>query len=560
MRGRQTPADAVQAERAVDTARRAALGALADWPAAQPIPGITMNSGGRLLIIGETGLALGWADKLHDKLELTVLATENAAAIEAPARHRYSLLIGQAVRLSGHLGAFELEWQTAAGDAIPGKLVTESFDLVLDLSATPLLRMTELPDGYQAPGPDPLDQALAVIELLPLTGEFEKPQYVALRQNLCAHSRAKLSGCDKCIEVCASAAIVAQGDTVQVDPYLCQGCGTCASVCPSGALSYQYPRVADIGARMRAMLAAYREAGGADACLLFHSATAGRDLLARAETRAGGLPAPVLALETWSAEAVGLDLMLAAIALGAGRVAILGAGSHDLTPLRQQAQIAATILGGLGYGGEHVRVLEQSEPEALLGELRDWPTAQGVASAASFCPLGDKRGTLDLAIAHLHAQAPLPQQLVALPAGAPFGSVAASEACTLCMGCVGSCPASALVGGTEAPTLSFIEHNCVQCGLCLQSCPENALTLTPRLLFEGARRERLLRQAEIFRCTSCGKPMGARPLIEAMVSRLSGHSMFAGADALARLKMCGDCRVIDLVRNEDSIHASEMNP
>ena len=84
--------------------------------------------------------------------------------------------------------------------------------------------------------------------------------------------------------------------------------------------------------------------------------------------------------------------------------------------------------------------------------------------------------------------------------------------------------------------------------------------MTPRLLLEASRRERLLRQADIFRCTSCGKPMGARPLIEAMVSRLSGHSMFATSEAQARLKMCGDCRVIDLVKNEDSLQASEMGP
>jgi len=39
----------------------------------------------------------------------------------------------------------------------------ETFDLVLDLSSEPLLRTPDLPQGYAAPGADPLEQALAAI-------------------------------------------------------------------------------------------------------------------------------------------------------------------------------------------------------------------------------------------------------------------------------------------------------------------------------------------------------------------------------------------------------------
>jgi hypothetical protein len=40
-----------------------------------------------------------------------------------------------------------------------------------------------------------------------------------------------------------------------------------------------------------------------------------------------------------------------------------------------------------------------------------------------------------------------------------------------------------------------------------------------------------------------------------MLGRLSGHAMFQGA-ALERLKMCGDCRVIDIysATDEQRIH------
>jgi hypothetical protein len=52
--------------------------------------------------------------------------------------------------------------------------------------------------------------------------------------------------------------------------------------------------------------------------------------------------------------------------------------------------------------------------------------------------------------------------------------------------------------------------------------------------------------------------MGANA-IEAMVGKLAGHSMFQGA-ALERLKMCGDCRVIDIYSNSDEAKIANIPP
>jgi ferredoxin len=151
--------------------------------------------------------------------------------------------------------------------------------------------------------------------------------------------------------VCSAEAITSAGDTVRVDPYLCQGCGTCSTVCPSGALASQYPRVEDLGGRIKTLLATYREAGGTQPCLLFHSSEAGKSLIEGLARRGKGLPARVIPLETWSADAVGIDLLLGSVALGACQVAVLAAGTHDVAPLRAQARHAQTILAGLGYAG-----------------------------------------------------------------------------------------------------------------------------------------------------------------------------------------------------------------
>ncbi|KXB29541.1 hypothetical protein AT959_16490 [Dechloromonas denitrificans] len=529
----------------------AALAALNELPAPEPVPAVSMNADGRLLIVGEAEVALGWAERLAGQRQVCVLAVGDMPAVDLPEEANFTLEQGSEVKLAGHLGAFEVSWQ-AAGLAKRG-----SFDVVLDLSLQALLNRVELPPGYVAPGRDPLDQALAVIDLLAFDGEFEKPRYVAVNERVCAHSRSQKSGCSNCIEVCATEAIIGFGDSIKLDPYLCQGCGTCTTVCPTGALSYQYPRVADLGLAIKAQLKAYRAAGGSLPCLLFHSAEAGRKQLLAMKRAGQMLPANVIPLETWSADAVGLDLLLGAVALGACQVAVLGAGSHDLAPLQRQAKLGQAILNGLGYAGDYLRIID-AEEAGWLGALAAWAPADAVP-AAEFRLLADKRTTLEFVIDHLAKHAPVAAEAIALPAGAPFGMVAVSDACTLCMACTSACPASALKAAADAPRLSFIERNCVQCGLCANTCPEQAITLTPRLLLKDRRQERMLREAEVFCCTACGKPMGAAPTILSMISKLSGHSMFATPEAQARLSMCGDCRVIDLINNEKSTKAWEMS-
>ena len=45
--------------------------------------------------------------------------------------------------------------------------------------------------------------------------------------------------------------------------------------------------------------------------------------------------------------------------------------------------------------------------------------------------------------------------------------------------------------------------------------------------------------------------------IESMIGKLAGHSMFQGA-AAERLKMCGDCRVIDIHTNPAEVKITEL--
>ena len=122
--------------------------------------------------------------------------------------------------------------------------------------------------------------------------------------------------------------------------------------------------------------------------------------------------------------------------------------------------------------------------------------------------------------------------------------------CTLCLSCVGACPAAALADNQETPQLRFIERNCVQCGLCEVTCPEDAIRLVPRLnTADAAKKPVVLNEATPFNCVRCAKPFGTRQMIDNMTAKLSAHSMFAGGGALRRLQMCADCRVVDMMEN-----------
>jgi ferredoxin len=182
---------------------------------------------------------------------------------------------------------------------------------------------------------------------------------------------------------------------------------------------------------------------------------------------------------------------------------------------------------------------------------------------ATFTVQADKRATLDLAIEHLLLQAPSAPESIALPAaGSPLGGIVVNaDRCTMCLSCVSACPEAALADNPEKLQLRFIEKNCVQCGLCASTCPEDAITLQPRLWLadEGKARKqlRVLNEVEPYRCIRCSKPFGTLKAIELMVAKLSAHPMFQGAGA-DRLRMCSDCRVIDIHTNPNEVRITDV--
>jgi ferredoxin len=587
--------------------KMAALLAAAALPDAEPVPTVSYESNGHVLIVGPAARALPWARRLGAQLDVSVLLTSGSAQQMLEER-TVPTFSGSKISVQGWLGAFNVRWQqsnpidlevctrcNACVDVCPEGAIDLTyqidmskctshrdcvkacgaigainflreddpreggFDLVFDLSDAPLLTMHQPPQGYFAPGASEMAQAEAALALAQMVGEFEKPKFFAYKEKLCAHGRNGKVGCTACIDVCSAEAVSHNGNLIKVNPNLCVGCGACTTVCPSGALTYAYPRAPDTARRFKTLLSTYFQAGGKAPALLLHGNERGAELInqlgrmARAGGRLRGVPARVIPVGIHHAAATGLDLWLAAIAYGATNIAVLITDQEApqyADALEEQMRVAQTIVSGLGYQGVHFSLLRTATAAGLDVGLAALAPAQAPERRAGFNAVAEKRGTLDLALDHLLKQSLVRPEQIALPAGALYGAVNIDKnACTLCMSCVGACPESALMDNANAPQLRFVEKNCVQCGLCEKTCPENAISLTPRLLLtEAVRQPVVLNEAQPFHCVRCNAPFGTLQMIENMVSKLSLHGAFAGN--INRIKMCSDCRVVDMMENK----------
>lgn len=596
------------------TPKMAALLAAARLPDPEPVPEVEYHSEGHALLLGPAARVLPWAKRLQGQLDVSVLLTDTQGA-HLPAHHDWPTHSGSSVQVSGYLGAFRVSWQqsnpidldlctrcNACVKACPENAIgldyqvnlgactshqdcvaacgaigaidfarrdmerEAEFDLVFDLGDQPQIALHQPPQGYFAPGASETKAAEMAQAMTAMVGTFAKPKFFQYKESICAHSRNQKIGCNACIDVCSAQAVSHHGDHIKVNPNLCVGCGACTTVCPSGALTYAYPRAADQGARIRTMLSTYAKAGGKRPALLLHGEGDGAALIQELGRQAGagllrGLPARVIPLALHHVASAGIDVWLAAVAYGASNLMILATGEEApqyIDALRKQMGIAQAILTELGYAGEHFALLQAADAAALDSALRRCEAGQAPQEAAAFNIAPAKRTTLDFVFDHLLKHAPEPKQELALPAGAPFGTLAVNkDACTLCMACVGACPESALADNPSLPQLRFTETNCVQCGLCEKTCPENAISLAPRLLLAPeAKQPRVMNEAQPYHCIRCEKPFGTLQMVENMVAKLSSHGAFSAN--LDRLRMCGDCRVVDMMQPAKEVSIFEV--
>lgn len=547
---------------------------------AQPVPDfplVSLSSEGVILVYGRDERAVEIAELLKGRLDVTVMITR-PGEITPPRVTDFPVVKGTVRAAKGFLGAFELTIDdfAQAAPSSRGKFAwlatrdgaTSHCDIVLDLSGgAPLFAAHDLRDGYLRADPgDPAAVLRAAMKATELVGTFDKPRYVKFTEHLCAHSRSKIVGCTRCLDLCPTGAITPNGNHVAISAEICAGCGSCAAICPTGAAAYTLPPADALMRKVRVMLAAYREAGGTQPVLLLHDGMHGTEMIDLLARHGDGLPANVLPIAVNEITQIGVEAVAGAFAYGATAMRFLLRAKplHDSAALTRTIALAEPILQGLGFGGNRLATIETDDPDTLGAALRTIDAGPPVNTPASFQPVGAKRDVMKLALRELHRVAPASMDVIALPAGAPFGKIEVNVAgCTLCLSCVSACPTGAILDNPERPMLRFQEDACVQCGLCKATCPEKVISLVPQIDFTAATAAaRILKEEEPFHCISCGKPFGTKSAIERIAAKLEGkHWMFKGQpQRLDMLKMCEDCRAIAVTQDSIDPYGAPERP
>lgn len=518
---------------------------------------VSYQSQGRLLLVGPEDRIRRAASLLPAGVTPTLLVTEAVHDAEAAdlegifeATATLDALTLREPSLTGYLGQFQLTGLNGQGERIDLAALCFTpqaaangeprFDLVADLGRVPLFALERPPVGYLHLADD---QGLAerLAELCALTGIFDKPRYFRLDPEACAFTARGVPGCSRCLDVCPTDALKPINGRIQIDPHLCQGFGSCASACPTGAIAYHQPDANTSGDYLFRLLKHYREAGGEAPRLLI----AGESEREWVETELIRLPANWLPVWVEESASLGIESWFAALAYGASAVRIaLGddAPASVRALVERELASAAVLLAGAGLAADRI-ALFNSDAE------QDKPISGEAAVALLEKPLkGDKRENLFASFDALWQANEGRREPLAVPHGAPYGSVELKDAdCTLCMGCVAVCPSRALHAVGHTPGLNFIEQDCIQCGMCEKACPEQAIVLTPRLqpVPEARRAVQSLKAEEAACCIRCAKPFAPASLIRRIQQKLAGHSHFQN-EAAQRLLMCEDCRVKDV--------------
>lgn len=508
---------------------------------------IDFHSNGHCLIIGDVEAALHAAAQLSELKCTIVCKDESVSSIDKRlTEDGIAAFVVPALRVEGYLGAFDATIEVdgkATSLGVSVYLESGLFDLVLDLNQHATVSASLPPLGYyHAPTQDQLQAAL--IALPELIGDFEKPKYFNYERSICAHSRSQLSGCNACMNACATNAISTDGEGIVVDPHLCQGCGSCATVCPSGAISYAYPKPANAIERTREMLLA----GGQQVLLLHNEAQ-------QAQVDAVGEQSGVLTLLVEEVSAFGMDYWASMLCAGVQHILLLVDDDMDeqsQRALRSQIGVLHELLGAMGVFEPVVSFISSEKLTSVDATQLHQSQLAGL-NVSNFAVQGNKRQTIRMALDTLSEQLQPKEPTVNLSKGAPFGLINVNkDSCTLCMACVSVCPAKALLDGQDSPALRMIEANCLQCGMCEAACPESAISLNAQYTFDSieARKINTLHEEEPFNCVRCHKPFATKKIIQSMFSKLDGHWMFKDEVAKRRLKMCDDCRVKDIFEHD----------
>jgi ferredoxin len=114
--------------------------------------------------------------------------------------------------------------------------------------------------------------------------------------------------------------------------------------------------------------------------------------------------------------------------------------------------------------------------------------------------------------------------------GLGFTDLEVADSCTLCNGCVESCPHRALE--IKRDRLEFHPEECTGCGYCAEICPEHSISLS-EMKGPITTQTRAVYTDEMIKCAKCGKPYASAKMVKKVSAMLHDDRT---------TKLCPNCR------------------
>ena len=346
------------------------------------------------------------------------------------------------------------------------------------------------------------DPNIIGLELAVKTAKINKSSYkyknfIKYDSSICQYHERNTEICGKCTEVCPTVAILKVDEIKHLDfsHIDCHGCGGCISVCPSGALDYsQMPRMA-----FKELTEFYRDS----VALIIPRKMELESLCV--DLSEGILPLAIEG-EKFLHEAHFMTLLQTSgnpvifytdfISKGTGDVIRI---INDIFKRKYGKQAIFICKDETELKQATMEIIPIKE--CVYGINEDGLNKREIFSARLSYLVGiDDLGVVKTG-EHVH-----------------YGNITINtDACTLCLSCVGACNVRALTAHQEDNTLRFNPSICTNCTYCEVVCPEpNCLTVIKDEinLNPDYFKQNIKATDELFKCTECGTEFATVKSIE----------------------------------------------
>ena len=355
-------------------------------------------------------------------------------------------------------------------------------------------------------------------------GGYKYKNFIVYDSSICQYHERNEEICGKCAEVCPTVSILKEDETKHLvfSDIDCHGCGGCISVCPSGALDYtQLPRSA---------FSEIKEFYEDKVALIIPRKMSLESL--HVELPKNTLPLAVEG-EKFLHEAHFLSLLQTS-----GKSVIfysdfISKGTGDAIALVNEVFKRK-------YDKPAIFIAKDAqELEFALSKVESFPECKYGINESDL----RKREIFSARLAHLVGDDDL--GIVKTKEHIHYGNITINtEACTLCLSCVGACNVRALTAHPEDNSLRFNPSICTNCTYCEVICPEkdclsvqrDEIALNPEYF-----KQNIMAKDELFKCVECGVEFAPKKAVEKIANMMI--PMFGGDEVkIKTLYCCANCK------------------